>query len=335
MVSNSAARFRLVDLTAGDPRVGFAGDVMSGLTAKPKRLSCRYFYDTEGSRLFEAICELPEYYLTRAETEILQNHAREIAALFAFEVAVIELGSGSAVKTRLLLDALLPGRRVRYVPIDICRPVLEQSANDLLKLFPALEIVAVAAEYQEGLRHLASESDRSRLILWLGSNIGNFTREEAAAFLRQIRDTMTPGDRMLVGVDLRKDRAILEAAYDDAAGVTAAFNLNLLHRINQELNGDFDLGAFQHRAVYNDDLGRIEMYLVSTRDQRVTIGQIGLTVDFAANETIHTENSYKYSLMEIRAVATAAGFQDQRFWQDAAGRFNLHLLATRIDSVDA
>jgi L-histidine N-alpha-methyltransferase len=332
MASASMPRFRLVELTGGDPFAEFARDVAAGLTAEPKYLSCRYFYDREGARLFVAICELPEYYLTRAETEILERNAHEIASRFPDDVTVIELGSGNAVKTRLLLEALLPGRRVRYVPIDICRPVLEESAADLLQRFPRLEIVAVAAEYHEGLRHLRSETDRPRLILWLGSNIGNFTRTEAATFLRRIRDTMTSADRMLVGVDLRKDLAVLEAAYDDAAGVTAAFNRNLLARINQELNGNFDLSAFQHRALYNEDLGRIEMYLVSTRAQSVTIGRIGLTVPFAAGETIHTENSYKYSLAEIHAVATAAGLQDQCFWQDAAGRFSLHLLATRTDS---
>jgi dimethylhistidine N-methyltransferase len=332
MSTISMPHFRLVELSGGDAFADFASDVAAGLTAEPKHLSCRYFYDREGSRLFEAICELPEYYLTRAESEILERHAREIAYLFPDDVTVIELGSGNAVKTRLLLEALLPGRQVRYVPIDICLPVLEESAADLLQRFPRLEIVAVAAEYHEGLRHLRSESDRPRLILWLGSNIGNFTREEAATFLRRIRDTMTPADRMLVGVDLRKDLAVLEAAYDDAAGVTAAFNLNLLARINHELDGNFDLTAFQHRAIYNQDLGRIEMYLVSTRAQSVTLGRIGLTVRFAARETIHTENSYKYSLAEINALAAAAGLHDLCSWQDAAGRFSLHLLATRTDS---
>jgi len=329
MGSASMPRFRLVELTEGDPHADFARDVTAGLASEPKHLSCRYFYDSEGSGLFAAICELPEYYLTRAETEILQRHAREIASVVPDEVTVIELGSGNAVKTRLLLQALLPGRQVRYVPIDICRPVLEESAAGLMQRFPSLEIFAVAAEYHEGLRYLRSESDRPRLILWLGSNIGNFTRAEAATFLRRIRDTMTPADRMLVGVDLRKDRAVLEAAYDDAAGVTAAFNLNLLARINRELDGDLDLGAFRHRAIYNPDLGRIEMYLVSTRAQRVTIGRLGLKVAFAPGEAIHTENSYKYSLTEIDEVSKAAGLLAERCWQDAEGRFSLQLF--RID----
>jgi dimethylhistidine N-methyltransferase len=303
------------------------------LTAAPKRLACRYFYDREGSRLFEAICELPEYYLTRAEAAILHDHAHEIADCFPADVTVIEFGSGNAVKTQLLLAALLRARRrVRYVPIDICRPVLEESSRALLQMFPGLEIVAVAAEYQEGLQRLPTESARPKLFLWLGSNIGNFDRTEAAAFLRRIRDTLQPADRVLVGFDLRKDRAILEAAYDDAAGVTAAFNLNLLARINRDLDGDFDLGAFRHRAIYDPDLGRIEMYLVSTRSQRVTIGQLGLEVAFAAGETIHTENSYKYSLTEMDEVSRAAELHAERCWQDAEGRFSLHLL--RIDSAE-
>jgi dimethylhistidine N-methyltransferase len=327
MANDPTPGFRLLELSVGDPCAEFARDVADGLTAAPKRLACRYFYDREGSRLFEAICELPEYYLTRAEAAILHDHAHEIARYFPADVTVIELGSGNAVKTQLLLAVLLRARRkVRYVPIDICRPVLEESSRALLQKFPGLEIVAVAGEYQEGLQRLPTESARQKLFLWLGSNIGNFDRTEAAAFLRRIRATLQPADRVLVGFDLRKSRAMLEAAYDDAAGVTAAFNLNLLARINRELDGDFDLGAFRHRAIYDADLGRIEMHLVSTRSQRVTMGQLGLEVAFAAGETIHTENSYKYSLTEMDEVARAAGLHAERSWQDAQGRFCLHLL---------
>jgi dimethylhistidine N-methyltransferase len=333
MANDSTPSFRLVELAVGDPSAEFARDVADGLTAAPKRLACRYFYDREGSRLFEAICKLPEYYLTRAEAAILHDHAQEIADGFPADATVIELGSGTAVKTQLLLKALLrTRRRVRYVPIDICRPVLEESSAGLLQKFPGLEIVAVAAEYHEGLERLASESACPKLILWLGSNIGNFDRTEAAAFLRRIHNTLQPDDRMLVGFDLRKERAVLEAAYDDAAGVTAAFNLNLLARINRELDGDFDLGAFRHRAIYDPGLGRIEMYLVSTRSQRVTIGRLGLQIEFAAGETIHTENSYKYSLREMDVVSKSAGLQAERCWQDAEGRFSLHLL--RIDPAE-
>ena len=332
MALDMPSHFRLIELFAEDLGAEFARDVAAGLTAAPKRLSCRYFYDREGSRLFEAICALPEYYLTRAETEILRDHVREIAEDFPGDVSVIELGSGSAVKTRLLLEALRPGRRnVRYVPIDICRIVLEESAAELLKLFPELDIIAVAAEYHEGLRQLRSESASRKLVLWLGSNIGNFERTDAGAFLRRVRDTLQTGDRVLVGVDLRKDPAVLEAAYDDAAGVTAAFNRNLLVRINNELDGNFDLNAFRHRAVYDADQGRIEMYLVSTRSQRVTIGRLGLEIAFAAGEAIHTENSYKYSLPEMEAVVWAAGLQTERRWQDADGRFSLHLLGVNTE----
>ncbi len=332
MPADPAPRFRLLELSGDDAHAEFCRDVAAGLTATPKRLSCRYFYDREGSRLFEAICALPEYYLTRAETAILRDHASEIAAAFPGAVTVIELGSGSAVKTRLLLEALLRSQHdVRYVPIDICRPVLEESAAALLRLFPELEIVAVAAEYHDGLRQVRTESARPKLILWLGSNIGNFERNEAAAFLHRVRDTLHVTDRVLVGVDLRKDRAVLEAAYDDAAGVTAAFNRNLLARINHELNGDFDLSSFGHQAIYVADPGRIEMYLVSTRSQRVTIGRLGLEVAFAAGEMVHTENSYKYSLAEMEAVARAAGLHTERCWLDAEGRFSLHLLGIEVE----
>ena len=310
--------------SATDPLAAFGRDVLAGLTASPKRLSCRYFYDREGSRLFEAICEQPEYYLTRAEMSILRSQADAIAANFLGDVALVELGSGSALKTRLLLDAFLKRERaVRYVPIDICKPVLEASAAGLAKQYPSLEIAAVAAEYHEGLQLLRTESDRPKLILWLGSNIGNFERGEAARFLGQVRETMADTDRLLVGVDLRKDRKVLEAAYDDAAGVTALFNLNLLGRINRELGGDFDLSAFRHRALYGEPDGRVEMYLVSTRAQRVRIRGLGLEVAFAAREAVHTEDSYKYSLKELAAVAAAAGLRlDQRYF-DSEKRFCL------------
>jgi L-histidine Nalpha-methyltransferase len=317
---------------ANDPLAEFGRDVLAGLTASPKRLSCRYFYDGEGSRLFDAICEQPEYYLTRAETAILRSHAGALASGFVGDVTLVELGSGSAIKTRLLLDAFLKGRRaVRYVPIDICRPVLESCAAGLAERYPSLEIMAVAGEYHKGLQLLRTESDRPKLILWLGSNIGNFERGEAARFLRQVRDTMTRSDRLLVGVDLRKDRKILEAAYDDAAGVTALFNLNLLGRINRELGGDFDLRAFRHRAVYDEVVGRIEMYLVSTRAQRVRIGRLGLEVAFAAGEAVHTEDSYKYSLEELSALADAAGLAFEHSYFDSEERFCLGTFRRELD----
>jgi len=334
MVDGRTARYRLIALGTGDPLTEFGRDVAAGLTATPKRLACRYFYDAEGSALFDAICEVPEYYLTRAETAILRSHAGDIAACFPGEVTLVELGSGSAVKTRLLLEAFLYSRsQLRYVPIDICRPILESSAPKLLHEFPNLEIIAVAAEYHQGLQQLRAEADRPKLILWLGSNIGNFDRPEAARFLIQVRATMTAADRLLIGVDLRKDKAILEAAYDDAAGVTAAFNLNLLARINRELDGDFDLSAFQHRAVYEEVEGCIEMYLVSTRAQHVRIGRLGLEIAFAAGERVHTEDSYKYSPAEIADLCAAAALAIEHSYYDAEGRFSVCLLrgASRIE----
>ena len=306
----------------------FAREVERGLTASPKRLPCRYFYDQQGSRLFEEICALPEYYLTRAERQILQERADEIAALFAEEVALVELGSGSAAKTRLLIEAFLHRHAsLRYVPIDISPTILETSSLALLQAYPRLEIVAVAAEYREGLVRLQVESGRPKLILWLGSNVGNLDRPEAARFLRRVRETMTERDRLLVGIDLRKERAVLEAAYDDARGVTARFNLNLLARINQELGGRFDLTRFRHRAVYNEPMGRVEIYLDSLQTQRVRIEGLDLDVSFDAGEPIHTENSYKYSIEEIAALAQAAGLALERQWFDAERRFSVNLLA--------
>ncbi len=345
-------RFRLIALPTEARRSAFARDVAAGLTACPKRLSCCYFYDADGSRLFEDICELPEYYLTRAERAILERHAGEIADCFQEPTTLVELGSGNAAKTRLLIAAFLErlggtgwpptgdtprptpagGQPVapdgvvqRYVPVDICRTVLEDSSLELLQAFPRLEILAVAAEYQEALRHLKSEADRPKLVLWLGSNIGNFARAEAAAFLRQVRATLSPGDRLLVGIDLRKDRSLLEPAYDDAQGVTAQFNKNLLARINRELGGRFDPQHFRHLALYNDPEGRIEIYLVSTRRQQVSIDELRVVVSFAEGERIHTEDSYKYALAEIDELARAAGLTLLNQWSDPDGLFSENL----------
>jgi L-histidine N-alpha-methyltransferase len=328
MPSLPQERFTLLGLPAEKRLVRFARDVADGLTASPKQLSCCYFYDRLGSRLFEAICELPEYYLTRAETAILEAHAAAIAALFPGPTDLIELGSGNAAKTRLLIEAFLWRHpALRYVPLDICRTVLEETAQDLLQTYPGLEILAIAGEYQEGLEHLRAVAAPRKLVLWLGSNIGNLERTEAAQFLARVRATLTPADRLLVGIDLRKERAVLEAAYDDPCGVTAAFNRNLLGRINRELGGHFDLRAFRHRAVYNEEAGRIEMYLVSASAQQVAVDHLGLKIGLAAEEVVHTENSYKYSPAEIEALATAAGLYLERSWLDPDGGFQLNLLA--------
>jgi L-histidine N-alpha-methyltransferase len=324
-----AARLQRVDAGMGRERDDFARDVRVGLTSAPKRLACRYFYDDEGSRLFDEICDLPEYYLTRAEREVLSSHAIELASMTAPGVVLVELGSGSAVKTRLIIEALLARHGVlRYVPVDVSRSALDDSAKALLARYPELEIEMVAAEYGDGLQHLRGYAGQPKLVLWLGSNIGNLTREEAIAFLNDVRSLVSAGDRLLIGVDLRKERAVLERAYDDERGVTAAFNLNLLTRINRELGGHFDLAHFRHRAVYDEDQGRIEMYLVSDRSQIVTIDALGLEVPFAAGEMIHTENSYKYSPEEIDALAAATGFVVDHRWLDSGRRFSANVLTT-------
>jgi L-histidine N-alpha-methyltransferase len=320
-------RFTLIGLPADKRRAHFARDVAAGLRAAPKRLPCCYFYDRLGSLLFEAICETPEYYLTRVESALLHAHADDIASLFQRGADLIELGSGAATKTRLIIEAFLRrGDRLRYVPLDICRTVLEDSSRELLAAYPKLEVLAIAGEYHEGLAYFAGSAPHPKLVLWLGSNIGNLERAAAARFLDRLRPTLGAQDRLLVGIDLRKDRETLEAAYDDAAGVTAAFNRNILVRINRELGGRFDLRGFRHRAVYNAEIGRIEMYMVSERSQRVAIDELGLEVAFAAGEAIHTENSYKYSEGEIAALLAAAGMSRERSWLGGDDGYALLLL---------
>ncbi len=325
---NPRQRFTLIGTEADIQRADFAREVDAGLRANPKRLPCRYFYDREGSQLFEAICALPEYYLARAEGEILEGRAAEIVSHLPRDATLVELGSGSAAKTRLLIEAFLQrDGALRYVPVDISRAMLEESSMRLMEEYPAVEITAIAGDYHDGLRQLKVEADRPKLILWLGSNVGNMERREAASFVRAVRDTMSPWDRLLVGIDLRKDAAVLQEAYDDSAGITARFNRNILARINRELGGRFDLETFHHRALYNEPIGRIEMYLVSGRTQRVPIDRLGLKVPFVAGETIHTENSYKYSFAEIEALARAAGLRIESQRLDGERRFSLNLLA--------
>jgi L-histidine Nalpha-methyltransferase len=321
-------RFVMIESGEERERAQFVREVAVGLGSMPKRLPCRYFYDREGSRLFEAICELDEYYLLRAEREILQRRAAEIAGSVSAGAVLVELGSGSAVKTRILIEALLRRQgTVRYIPIDVSRAILTESSQALLADYKGLEIVAVAGEYLEGFEQVKAEAEHPRLILWLGSNIGNLGRAEAASFLRRLGELLSPADRVLCGIDLRKERAVLDRAYDDPLGVTARFNLNLLARINRELGGHFDVESFSHRAVYNEAAGRVEMYLVSTRAQRIAIDAIGLQFSFEAGETIHTEDSYKYSFQEIQGLAAAAELRLERHWLDGGLRFSTNLLA--------
>ena len=319
-----------LELIEGDQgaRDDFATDVLAGLTAPRKRLSCRYLYDAAGSELFERICDLPEYYLTRAEQSILDQQANELARLVPPNGALVELGSGSARKTRTLIEALLRQREsLEYVPIDISRSMLEESSQALLADYPALQVTAIAAEYRAGLRLLDHRRAQPKLVLWLGSNVGNFSRGSAGRFLTSVRAALAPDDRLLMGVDLRKERAVLEAAYDDAAGVTAAFNLNLLTRINRELGGHFDLDQFAHRARWLPRAGRVAIHIVSRRAQTVPIDALDRSIAFDEGETIFTESSYKYSIDEVRALARHAGFVVERCWLDGEQRFSLNLLA--------
>ncbi|MBF8305967.1 MAG: Dimethylhistidine N-methyltransferase, partial [Acidobacteria bacterium] len=276
----------------------------------------------------EKITALPEYYLTRAGLEIMQACAPDVAARFPGGATLIELGSGSSAQTRILFAQFLSrGGRLRYIPVDISRTILEESARALLADFPGLEVRAIAGEYQEALAHLREDFGRPKLILWLGSNIGNLDRSEAVEFLRCLRSLMMPEDRLLVGIDLRKDARVLEAAYDDAQGVTAQFNRNILTRINRELGGEVDASLFRHRARYDEDAGRVEMYLVSQVAQTVPISALDLAVSFDVGEAIHTENSYKYSLSEIRETAEAAGLRVECQWLDRGRRFSQNFFA--------
>jgi dimethylhistidine N-methyltransferase len=320
-------RLHIHNLVKRDPLAGFADDVRNGLTARPKQLFPKYLYDELGSQLFEAICLLPEYYLTRAENEILQRYANEIVASVDGQITLVEMGSGSASKTRLLIEALLRRQpQLLFVPVDISASALESSSRILLQSYPRLTIEAYAGDYFAGLAELGMKPRKRTLALFLGSNISNFDRDEALCFLRVLRSVLNKGDALLLGADLKKDPAILEAAYDDALGVTAAFSRNVLARINRDLGGTFDLRAFKHRAVYNEMMGRIEIHIESLFAQRVRIEKIDLEIDFAAGELIHTENSYKYDLNGITQLAAETGFERSHTWFDSQERFSSNLL---------
>ncbi len=315
-------RFSLQGGPEPDLRREFAQAVRLGLGGEAKELPCRYLYDARGSELFDEICLQPEYYPTRTEAAILKNISGDLLAHFATGPQLIELGSGSAEKTRTVIEALLArfGKGC-FLPIDVSRSAIEASANSLLGDYPDLVIQGVALGYLEGLQQLERVPGVPRLILWLGSSIGNFHRPEAVEFLHTLGASMQAGDRLLVGFDLRKDAQRLEEAYDDAAGVTARFILNLLTRINRELGADFDLGQFQYRANYDSEIGRVEMWVESTMRQRVTLTGLNWTVDFEAGERIHMENSYKYSPEEISDLGTNAGLLPLQSWTDPADLF--------------
>ncbi|HXS73448.1 MAG TPA: L-histidine N(alpha)-methyltransferase [Rhodanobacteraceae bacterium] len=298
-------------------------DVLRGLRQQPKRLPSKYFYDARGSELFEAICEQPEYYLTRVELAILRERLGEITGALGPDVLLVEYGSGSGLKTRMLLRHLRSA--TAYVPVEIARDALLASVAALADEFPRIEMLPVCADFTEPLVLPRPLRHASRTVVYFpGSTIGNFETDEALQLLRRMRAEMGPDGVALVGVDLKKDPAILEAAYNDAAGVTAAFTLNLLARCNRELAADFDLGAFGHRARYNALAGRIETHLVSTREQGVRIGRE--TFRFEAQEAMLVEYSCKYSLDDFARLAARAGLRVVRAWTDAQQRFSLQWL---------
>ncbi|MES1240324.1 MAG: L-histidine N(alpha)-methyltransferase [Acidobacteriota bacterium] len=326
-----AGRLRLRRLDGGH-QPSFAEDVRQGLTAAPKVLQPKYFYDELGSLLFGAICALPEYYVFRAESEILRARAGEIAAWLPGPVRIVELGSGDARKTRLLIDALIVRQgSLDYLPIDVSSSALVQSSEELLSAYPNLRVTGWVADYHAALRAIRDESSGSNrykhtLVLFLGSTLGNLEPSERSGMLKSVRGLLNPGDAFLLGIDLKKPESVLIPAYDDPLGVTAAFNLNVLGRINRELGGGFDLRSFRHRARYDRELGRVEMHLESLRDQTVPIRAIDLEVGFAAGETIHTESSHKFDPEQIAALAAEAGMELRWSWFDRAKQFSSNLL---------
>ncbi len=293
--------------------------MIAGLSLPQKALPPKYFYDATGSRLFEAICRLKEYYPTRSELALTRARIGAIARFARRGCTLIEYGSGEGVKSRLLVEALRPSA---YVPVDISAEALRNAAAKLRRRFAWLDIVAVHGDFSQPLKIPVAQGRGRRVVYFPGSTIGNLKPEEAHAFLRMTRGQVGRSGAMLVGVDLKKDATVLHAAYNDAKGVTAAFNLNLLARINRELGADFRLRRFRHYAYYNAARGRIEMHLVSLTRQSVSIGSHRF--DFAVGESIHTENSYKYSVESFRALAENAGFRGDKVWLDPKELFSLH-----------
>jgi L-histidine N-alpha-methyltransferase len=306
---------------------GIEEDVLDGLSqpAGQRRLPPRLFYDEEGSELFERITQLPEYYLTRTERTIFEQHGDEILAQAGAGLTLIELGAGTAEKTQVLIAALLRRQLSgSFYPVDVSARALEIARERLTRRFPALRVYPLVGDYSEGLAHLTGVRGR-KLVLYIGSSIGNYEPDKAAALLRTIRESLHPGDALLLGTDMVKDAAVLQAAYNDPQGVTAAFNLNMLARINRELGADFDLTAWEHQAEWNAAASRIEMHLRSRTSQRVRIPVLGLTISFGRGERIHTENSYKFTPAGVREVLSAGGFLLERSWFDSDGWFGVHI----------
>jgi dimethylhistidine N-methyltransferase len=307
----------------------FLSDIIAGLSREPRTLPCKYFYDERGAALFQKICELPEYYITRTEIDILDRHRAEIAAHLGPRISLIGLGTGSGTKTRILIEAL--EKPAVYIPVDISQKQLRKSAALFRKIFPDLEILPVCADYLQPVVLPATRHQVARNVVYFpGSTIGNFEPDEATQFLCRIAKVCRHGGALLIGIDLRKDQAVIEAAYNDSADVTAQFNLNLLARANREVGADFDLQRWQHRAIYNSDAGRIEMYLISQINQAVHIADH--TFHFHSGEKIITEFSYKYAPEGFAALARDAGFEFQKMWTDDARLFGVFYFTCSPDT---
>jgi len=297
----------------------FYEEVIEGLKSQPRKIPPKFFYDEKGSRLFDQICKVPEYYVTRTECKILIDNVEDISDVVGSGCMLLEPGSGSSEKVRLLLDKLKPET---YVPMDISRNYLLDVARQVSEEYPWLDVHAACVDFTEDM-NIPKELNRGRKVAFFpGSSIGNFEPEEAVCFLKNIAKLVGQGGGLLIGVDIKKPIQILHAAYNDEQGVTAEFNLNLLERINNELDGDFNLDNFNHCAHFDEDIGRIEMHLISLKDHEVTVGEE--TFYFKENETIHTECSYKYDVKEFQDLAQQAGFACKRVWQDAESLFSVH-----------
>lgn len=319
-VSLDHSHLKLYDLHP--PLHDMRAEVLHGLCQPQKRMSPKLLYDKRGAELFDAICELEEYYLTRTEMMILRTHASEIADLIG-NGALIEFGSGSSQKVRILLDKM--PNLATYVGLDISKQHLQESCMKLVADYPGLEAIAICTDYTQPLQlsHIPTIQHKHKVGFFPGSSIGNLEPDEVVQFLRNAATSLQPNSDFLIGVDLKKDKAILEPAYDDAKGVSAAFALNLLHRINRDLGTDFDIENFYYCATYNP-LGRIEMNLVSCKDQIVHLGDV--EIPFRAGETLRTENSYKYTVPEFQELAALAGFRAEKVWTDAQQLFSVHYL---------
>lgn len=302
-------------------QVSLYDEVTSGLNKKPKTIPPKFLYDEQGSQLFDAICETPEYYLTRTEKNILEQNLEEIVTLIGPDCLLIEPGSGSSQKIRGLLDAVSPHA---YVPMDISGEYLHSVAKEIGDEFPKLDVHAICTDYTRPLKLPYRPPATRKIVFFPGSSIGNFDPEQAVNFLSHMADVAEPGGGILIGVDIKKAPEMLNAAYNDAQGITAAFNLNLLSHINRELGANFDLDNFHHHAFYNEALGRIEMHLVCRSGQTININS--RQFEFVAGETIHTESSYKYNLKEFQSMAVKAGFTPVKTWTDPEQLFSFHFL---------